>query len=157
MVSGKGDKRRPTMVSSVQYSSNWDTIFKKVIVSPTTEENPMKGTHETVNEHTPTMEHLNDPYVLQLISHLDKADSRVEELESKVVLLAVEKKDLQLVAGRYQYLHEEAQKAIKFLMGVFDHTPFNAWDVGDIRNTISKSFDHYSNEVSKLIKVRPDQ
>ena len=28
-MNGKGDKRRPMKVSSAEYSSNWDLIFKK--------------------------------------------------------------------------------------------------------------------------------
>ena len=37
-----------------------------------------------MSEITPTADHLNDPYVLQLIEALSKLDDRIEELEAEV-------------------------------------------------------------------------
>jgi hypothetical protein len=56
----------------------------------------------------------------------------------------------QLVAGRYQYLHEQAQKAINKIDDLFEYQ-YKAMEPEQIRKAVYESLSHYTGEVSKLI------
>lgn len=143
----------------------------------------MKGIHESQDEIQPTMENLNDPYVLQLIAALSKVEDRVEELDNVInerigaehygkygtacmytgqfdagecwLCYAKRKKqeaaENQLVAGRYQYLHEQAQKALNKIDDLFEYQ-YKSMTPEQIRKTVYESLSHYTTEVSRIVK-----
>lgn len=59
--------------------------------------------------------------------------------------------EMQLVAGRYQYLHEQAQKALNKVDDLFEY-PYKAMTPEQIRKSVYEALAHYTKEVSKVVK-----
>ena len=139
----------------------------------------------------PTMAHLTDPYVLQLVEALADMDEEVESLEhtlklsngafvaERAIAEELERKlkqcshafdDLeaasgaweaaansykdtanenQRVAGRYQYLHEQAQRAINCIDDQFEYA-YKAMSPEELAAFVHSTFGRYAAEVSKL-------
>ena len=132
----------------------------------------MKGTHDkTKGEVSPTMAHLTDPYVLQLVEALADMGDEVVELERKYKQCSRAFDDLeaasgaweaaansykdmanenQRVAGRYQYLHEQAMKTLNKIDDLFEYQ-YTAMTPDQIKKTVYVALSHFTAEVSKLI------
>jgi hypothetical protein len=103
----------------------------------------MKGTHNKEEELlSPTLDHLNDPYVLQLIQGLSGQLDEIEELTQKAG-------ELQLAAGRYQYQFEQAAKCINTIDDQFEYAYKNL-DRASLLAFVHNTLATYTKAISKV-------
>lgn len=102
------------------------------------------------NELTPTAEHLNDPYILQVIEALSSQQDDIEELMRELDKERIEISRLHLVAGRYQFMWEAAQLCLNKIDDYVEYNwPNNHKTFEGVQKTVQQHLANYTEAVAK--------
>jgi hypothetical protein len=86
-----------------------------------------------------------------MTQHIGGAQAHITKLEDEVAHLRQAAAEMQLVAGRYQYLHEQAMKTINKIDDVFEYQ-YSSMTPDQLRVVVHTALAEFTDEVKKVVR-----